>query len=305
MSVDLSSSGGALSINDVEGEFTGHSGGGGFNIQNASGRTALTTGGGDVHVSNSTLDGRVSTGGGEVVISNVQGGLRATSGSGPVITYPGGGQRVTNSVSTTNTVNVTGGMTANISAGGVRTNVSSAISDRSVLRGSVAYTMSKPGGNIRIDDVPNGAELSTGGGRIQVGSSSGFLSVSTGGGDIELPGVGGSASVWTGAGNVTITVVNKDGSEHSVDVFSGNGRVVLDLPSTIDATFELEAAYTENKSRPTIDSDFPLQNSETLDWDSSMGSPRRFVRARGTVGSGRGLIRIRVVNGDIVVRRGR
>ncbi|HEY9226661.1 MAG TPA: hypothetical protein VIP11_08450, partial [Gemmatimonadaceae bacterium] len=118
-----------------------------------------------------------------------------------------------------------------------------------------------------------------------------------------LPRVGGNVHASTGAGDVTITVVNADGSVHTVDVFTGKGRVVLELPSDLDATFELETAFTETHARTNIESDFALTRSETQEWDDSMGTPRKFVRARGSVGNGRGLIRISAVNGDIVVRR--
>jgi hypothetical protein len=187
---------------------------------------------------------------------------------------------------------------------GVTTNITSANGDR-IAHGTPGYVMSKAGGSIEVSEAPNGAELRTGGGHVYVGSANGYLGISTGGGDIDLPRVGGNVSAWTGAGDVTITVVDAGSPEHSVDVFTGRGRVVLELPSNLDARFELESAYTESKPRTRIESDFSLQASETSEWDDSQGSPRKFVRAQGSVGNGRGLIRIRVVNGDIIVRRGR
>ncbi|HEV3484371.1 MAG TPA: hypothetical protein VG106_03115, partial [Vicinamibacterales bacterium] len=106
------------------------------------------------------------------------------------------------------------------------------------------------------------------------------------------------------AGNVEITLTDANGAEQSVYVRTGSGRVVLELPASLDARFELETAYTNNFRRRTqIDSDWDLALSETQHWDASEGTPRRYIRARGTTGSGRGLIRVRVVNGDIFVRR--
>jgi len=172
-------------------------------------------------------------------------------------------------------------------------------------RGDARFTLSKAGGDIVMDSVEDDAQLHTGGGRISIGSANGFLSVSTGGGDIDLPRVGGDVSASTGSGDVTITIVNANGRTHSVDVFTGHGQLVLDLPADLDARFDLETAYTESKRRTSIDSDFSLTQTETDGWDDSQGTPRKYVRARGTVGNGRGLIRVRVVNGDIVVRRNR
>ena len=87
---------------------------------------------------------------------------------------------------------------------------------------------------------------------------------------------------------------------------SGKGQVVLVLPPDLNATLELETAYTNNLGHKTrIVSDLPLQTTETANWDDSEGTPRRYVRARQTVGRGGGLIRVRTVNGNIVLNRGR
>jgi DUF4097 and DUF4098 domain-containing protein YvlB len=166
------------------------------------------------------------------------------------------------------------------------------------------YTISKAGGQIVIGDLPDGGTLHTGGGQIIVRSSNGSVSASTGGGDIELQRVAGDARASTGAGDVEVTILDANGREHSVDVYSGKGRVILYLPANIDARFELETAYTENFDRRTsIESDFALDRSETGEWDDRFGTPRKYVRAQGVFGSGAGLVRVRTVNGDVIIRR--
>jgi hypothetical protein len=92
---------------------------------------------------------------------------------------------------------------------------------------------------------------------------------------------------------------------HDVKVSSGNGKVILYLPPDISADIDIESGYTRENGRTRIDSDWKLPMSETTDWDSSMGTPRRFVRARGAIGSGRGRITVRTTNGDVVIRRTR
>jgi hypothetical protein len=70
------------------------------------------------------------------------------------------------------------------------------------------------------------------------------------------------------------------------------------------ATLELETAYTNNLGHKTrVVSDFPLQTTETADWDAREGTPRRYVRARQTLGKGGGVIRVRTVNGNVVLNR--
>ena len=86
---------------------------------------------------------------------------------------------------------------------------------------------------------------------------------------------------------------------------SGKGQVVLVLPSDLNATLELETAYTDNFGRKTrIVSDWPLNVTETNNWDDSQGTPRKYVRVRQKIGSGGGLIRVRTVNGNVVLKRG-
>ena len=93
-----------------------------------------------------------------------------------------------------------------------------------------------------FDELPNGGYLHTGGGEITIGSAGGALEASTGGGDIRIRRTTGDAAVSTGAGDVTITVVNADGSVHTIEAWSGLGRIVVELPADIDARFELESA---------------------------------------------------------------
>jgi hypothetical protein len=79
---------------------------------------------------------------------------------------------------------------------------------------------------------------------------------------------------------------------------------LLTLPTDISATLILESAYTNNLGHKTrIESDFPLTTTETEDWDASVGTPRRYVRSRVVLGKGGGVIRVRMVNGNVVVRR--
>jgi DUF4097 and DUF4098 domain-containing protein YvlB len=267
--VQLDSAGGDLVIRDVQGTFSGITGGGEIRLERVKGSADLSTGGGEINVSDSNLSGSVSTGGGEVRFSRVSGGLRGSSGSGPV-TYVKDDR--------------------------------GEIGDLDARRGRLV--MEKAGGEITIDDVPHGADVSTGGGNIEIGRGAGLVEASTGGGDIRIGPIAGSIHAGTGAGKVDVTLANAGDVIQSIKVTSGNGRVTIHLPANFNGQFDLESAYTENYHRTEIASDFPLMPSETNHWDGSQGTPRKYVRARGTAGSGSGLVHVRTVNGDIIVRRG-
>lgn len=303
--IQLSSSGGSLAINDLSGDFHGRTGGGGITIEGATGSATLSTGGGEIAVTNSHLSGTVTTGAGELSVTNVTGGLRGNSGTGEtIVSNTDGFSTVRGGVGYGVATGIGNGVASTIASNGVTSTITtSGFGARAVGR-SGALAVSKDGGEIVIDQAPNGAILHTGGGRIVVGSSGRSVSANTGGGDIELENVGGDATASTGSGDVRISVVNAGRADHSVDVESGSGRVVIEVPADVDARIELETAYTENFNRKTsIASDFSLERSETDQWDSSAGTPRKYVRAVGVVGSGRGLIRVHTVNGDVVLKR--
>ncbi|HWW60547.1 MAG TPA: hypothetical protein VN181_04185, partial [Thermoanaerobaculia bacterium] len=106
----------------------------------------------------------------------------------------------------------------------------------------------------------------------------------------------------TGAGTVHV-ILDKAPGEQSIDITSGFGKAIVELPATFDGRFEIETAYTETRRATHIDSAWPLNHQPVTNWDAREGTPRRYVRARGAAGSGRGLVRIRIVNGDIAIKR--
>jgi beta-lactamase regulating signal transducer with metallopeptidase domain/DUF4097 and DUF4098 domain-containing protein YvlB len=298
--VRVSSAGGGISISGIDGEFSGSTGGGPISVSDASGRASLSTGGGFVRVTDSNLSGSVSTGGGGVRLRGVRGGLRGSSGSGPVVYGSAEDGDVVSARGSSRIRNDEGGVT--VGAGGSVT-----INDRTgtIIDNSGRIVYNTAGGRVSIGEAMNGADVRTGGGSISVGQSAGDVRAVTGGGDITIGPLEGSAFAATGAGNVTITLRGRD--DHSVNVASGNGRVTLVIPSSFSGRVELETAYTERHGRTRIQSDWPLSVTETDFWDDSHGTPRKFVRARqaiGRGGAGRGLLKVKTVNGNIVLRRG-
>jgi len=162
--------------------------------------------------------------------------------------------------------------------------------------------MDAAGGPLSLESAPNGARISTGGGRIRIGPSGGEVFAQTGGGPIDIGPASGSVAAHTGAGDVTLQLTGS--GPHSVDVTSGKGHVTLIVPSDLNATLELETAYTDNYGRKTrIVSDWPLSTTETSTWDDSHGTPRKYVRVRQNIGRGGAVIRVRTTNGDIELKR--
>jgi DUF4097 and DUF4098 domain-containing protein YvlB len=305
--VRLSSAGGSVSINGVSGTFKGNTGGGEIQIRDAHGKADIHTGGGDVRVSNSYLDGVVSTGGGTVRIEGVTGNLSGFSGGGPVVVNKRGAISVTNagganvvSVNTRDDGVHEGSGSGAGSGSSFSMSSSGTGSTYAESAGSGPINVTSAGGALSLPAAPDGARVVTGGGAIRIGPSGGKLYLSTGGGSIDVGPAKGSVVANTGAGNVSVELEGATG--HSVDITSGSGHVALIVPASLDAVLDLESAYTNNFGHKTrIVSDIPVNVTETTDWDDSQGTPRRYVRARQTVGRGGPVIRVRTVNGDIQV----
>jgi hypothetical protein len=160
--------------------------------------------------------------------------------------------------------------------------------------------MTWAGGAIRFDNLPNGGSFTTGGGEIDIGAVGGKASFTTGGGDVRIRNVSDDLSVATGAGSVEISVIGA--GARNISVATGLGRVVIDLPANLDARLDIESGYTGGHARTKIESDFPVNLSERADMNAN-GTPRDYVVGSGTIGAGRGLIKIRTMNGDVVIRR--
>ncbi len=290
-SIDISSAGGGVSINGVDGTFSGTTGGGTIEIENAGGRARLSTGGGNIRVYHSRMSGSVSTGGGMVYIQDNDGDLDGSSGSGPTV-YGGARNGTIKGHDDNNSVTISGS--------GASVSVNEHTGEIRDSNGRIIYR--KAGGGVNVASAMSGADIRTGGGAVSVGRSAGAVSVSTGGGSIRIGPLAGTAMAHTGAGDV---VVDLRGSRApSAEITSGNGRVEVTLPKDFSGTLDLETAYTDNLGHRTrINSDWPLSSDESADWDDSHGTPRKYVRARRTFGSGGGMISVRTVNGDVVIRR--
>jgi hypothetical protein len=303
--VRIESSGGSVSITGVDGSFTGNTGGGEIDIQQASGDVEIRTGGGGIHVADSRLNGNVSTGGGTVRIENVSGDLSGDSGGGKVIYNGKSGVAISGDKgayvgSKDKSVTVHAGSG---SSSGTTTTTYSDDGDglgRGFARSGIR--MNSGGGDIFSPGAPDGGRFTTGGGQIRIGPSGGEVYASTGGGSIVIGPSTGSVEAHTGGGDVRLELAGA--GSHSVYITSGMGEVELVLPRDLNAVLELETAYTEKLGHKTrIVSAIPLQTTETTNWDRSEGTARRYVRARQTVGRGGGVIRVRTVNGNIVITR--
>ena len=275
--VKLDSKGGGLSIDGVEGKFTGKTMGGEIVLHDVRGEAELKTMGGKITLTDSELDGSLETMGGPVLFENVVGDVRGKS--------MGGNVRYKN-------VQRRDGQPGSPARTGGDLDAST----------SETVQISTMGGAIEVDEAPEGADVHTMGGNIEIRDADRFVRAKTMGGDILIDAVDGWVEAITMGGDVDVTVIGTGGN---VKLISMSGDITLQVPSGFSMELDLEIAYTRNSQQDyTIDTPYNVQHSVSDDWDREKGTPRKYIRAKGSTG-GANSVRIETVNGNITVVEGR
>jgi len=264
--VQIESMGGDVTIHNVEGEFDGRTMGGALDLMGLKGNISLSTMGGNINLTKSHLDGEVSTMGGEVLIEDVTGNVDGSTMGGKVIHKNAQG---------------TGGN----STGEIE--------------------ISSMGGALQVQDAPAGADLNTMGGNIFVGSAKDHVRAKTMGGDIRIDEIDGWVHAETMGGDVNVKMTGDPShGNREVELISYGGDVEISVPANLAMTLDLELGYTKGKSgQYSIKSDFPVQTKESSAWDYDQGTPRKFIHGSGKVGAGTNRVRIRTINGNIILRK--
>ncbi|MEO8503332.1 MAG: hypothetical protein ABI609_05500 [Acidobacteriota bacterium] len=269
-SVSVKTMGGDVRLEGLEGKFEGETMGGALELTDLRGQVDLSTMGGEIHVSRSKLDGKVSTMGGDVRVEDVEGTLKGSSMGGSV-TY------------------------RNVRRGDGKSGDSK----------GTPVVMSSMGGDLNVDDAPDGAEVKTMGGNVHVRSAGTFVKAETMGGDVKLDRVDGWIRAGTMGGDITATVTEGiGGARRDVELDSKSGELRLTVPASLAMDIDIELQYTRNSTRRyRVVSDFPLTTTESSAWEGSFGTPRKTIHATGKQGAGTHRIVLRTVNGDIYLTR--
>ena len=267
--LDLRTMGGTIAVENVSGSLEGKTMGGELRLSRLAGDLSMVTHGGNITLRDSNLNGSVKTMGGQVLLDNVSGDVKGNSMGGNVVYR---NVRRPDGTSTGKSVQI-----------------------------------STMGGEINVAEAPDGAELSTMGGNIRVQSARGFVKAKTMGGTIRLAAVDGWVDATTMGGNVEVKMVgNPSQGDRHVNIDSKGGDIELVVPAGLDMDIDIQIAFTRNSSKKyEIRSDFPLQTTTSPEWDSSHGTPRRIIQGRGKTGSAKHKIRIRTINGDVKLVKGK
>lgn len=289
--VSVDTSGGGVTLADLEGLFEGQTMGGNLRLSKLRGRIDLSTMGGDVGLTESTIDGSVSTMGGNVNLNDVTGALHVKTM---------GGHLVLDSVS--------GGVKVETMVGDVSYTHRGGSQGRT---GDGVVRLSTMGGSIKVDDAPDGADVETMGGDITVGKAAEFVKASTMGGDIEIGEADGSIHANTMGGDVNARIVEQGGAANrDILLSSQGGDITLIVPDGFSMDVDVEIEWERGHGQPPrIESDFPL-TVETTSSPRRDGETRgrrgdyRVITGTGKHGGGRHKVTIRTVDGDVTIRKG-
>jgi hypothetical protein len=265
--VVVHSAGGTVELEDLKGTFKGSTLGGEIRLRNLEGEAHLETNGGSIEVTQSTLSGKVSTLGGDVDLIDVLGSLQGTTLGGKV--------------------NRRGKSDAH-SAG----------------NGTEPVSMSSMGGDLTVEDAPNGADVHTMGGNIHIHSVAKYVKARTMGGDIQIDNASGEVKATTMGGNVQVTISGAS-AERSISLQSMSGELTLAIPANLPVSFEVNLDYTRNSSRNYhIQSDFALKIEESSNWESPNGNtPRKRIHGTGQQGAGTVHVLLETINGNVHIIR--
>ncbi len=191
----------------------------------------------------------------------------------------------------------------------------------SATSGSGEIVISKMGGGIDVANAPHGATLSTMGGGIHVGNVASFARIKTMGGGIDIDHATGSVDATTMGGGITINTAEgpvkatsmggsitvreagNSSQQRDIRLDSKGGTVELTVPKDFPMDVNITLTYTRTDRQYHIVQHAGLDVHESGEWDKSFGTPRRYIRASGIVGSGRNRVTIETINGDVILNQ--
>jgi len=191
----------------------------------------------------------------------------------------------------------------------------------SVKAGSDVVNITKMGGGIDVDDAPHGANLTTMGGDVHLRNVAVFAKVKTMGGGIDIDrstgtvdatSMGGGITIGTANGPIKATTMGGDikvrevgtsSEERDIELTSKGGTIELTVPRDFPMEVRITLAYTRTDRDYRIIQHAGLEVRETNTWDTSEGTPRKYIRATGRVGSGLNRVTIKTINGNVILRQ--
>ena len=258
-------------------------GGGNIDADDVNGRVALSTAGGNITAGNIGGPAQLSTDGGHIVVRNVAGDLTAGTGGGHITAGA-----------------IDGDASLHTSGGHIR--VSSVRGAARLETGGGNVTLEHSGadliaetggGQIDVGEADGMVRAKTGGGGIRLVRVSSPTELRAVDGSIYLTQVDSAVKASTGAGGITAWFVMPAKQSSECELESSDGDIVVYLPRHLPVTIDAQIQMGD-QHHVIFDPAFPLSVSYS---DASGGA--RMMRAVGDLNGGGEVLRLRTVAGNI------
>ncbi|HXN74043.1 MAG TPA: DUF4097 family beta strand repeat-containing protein [Candidatus Acidoferrales bacterium] len=260
-------------------------GGGNIDSDDIDGTETVLTSGGNITAGNVGGKARLVTGGGHIRVKNVAGGLFGNTGGGHITSGA-----------------VSGGATLHTSGGHIRMASVEGLAKLSTGGGNVTVEHSgselnaeTSGGQIEVGETTGLVRAKTGGGGIRVVRVSGPTDLETVGGSIYLTQVDSAVKASTGAGLITAWFVAPVKSPSQCQLQSNDGDIVVYIPRQLPVTIDAQV-QSGGEHRVIVDPAFQLKMSYDAASDGGHS-----VRAEGALNGGGEVLHLRTVAGNIRV----
>jgi hypothetical protein len=260
-------------------------GGGNIDSDDVDGTETVLTSGGNIKAGSVSGKARLVTGGGHITVKNVAGGLFANTG---------GGHITTGAVSSGATLHTSGGHIRMASVDGLA-KLSTGGGNVTVEHSGSELNAETTGGQIEVGETTGLVRAKTGGGGIRVVRVSGPTDLETVGGSIYLTQVDSAVKASTGAGLITAWFVAPVKSPSQCQLQSNDGDIVVYIPRQLPVTIDAQVQLGD-EHRVIVDPAFQLKMS--YDAGSNGGHS---VRAEGPLNGGGEILHLRTVAGNIRV----
>jgi Putative adhesin len=259
-------------------------GGGNIQIDDIDGRVSLYTAGGNISAGNIGGPARlVSESGGHISVRDVAGNLTANTG---------GGHITTGMIEGNASLHTAGGHIHVTSVEGIA-RLETGGGNITLQHSGTELMADTAGGEIDVGEAAGLVRATTGGGGIRVVRLSGPTDLQTTDGSIYLTQVDSSVKATASAGGITAWFVGSPKAAGSCDLQSNDGDIVVYLPRMLPVTIDgqIQMGYDH---RVIVDPAFPLKVS----YDTT-AKGQRMLRVEGSLNGGGEVIHLRTVAGNI------
>lgn len=259
---------GDVSLTDLEGNIKGHADGGGITLTRGKGKVELATDRGDILVTDTEASGFVLTRSGNIVLQDVNGDVKGIAPNGKVVVKT----------------------TANFFT----------------KRNAKAFALDYDNVDLDIANAPAGGDFKLRKGNIVISETKKNALVRTEEGNIDAKAVGAGIRASTKKGKISVQIATNNNTNDPIIIENQEGDVELLVPNNFSANFSISLIQTKNLTTLSQLSSFidlgTITPQEIKDAKTKVVFSRE-TQVTKTIKNSRRPVQIRVVNGNVYIRK--